>query len=169
MARTSVYDVTAVGDPALSWNYDLFLPAIPGTAETRQLTWRCMSTALPGSEVDRVDVQLHGVQLVYMGRRNWSHSFNSTFLEAIDWATRDAFVAWMEAGRSWVRNAGTESTTYKVNGQLVVYDDIPNVVKTVQVVGMWPQAIADVPLDGSQGGGHVSLEITWAYDYTIDL
>jgi hypothetical protein len=76
---------------------------------------------------------------------------------------------WMEAGRSWVQNSGTEASTYKVNGQIVVYTDTPQVAKTIQVIGMWPQAIADITLDGSQGGAHVSLEVTWSYDFTQDL
>lgn len=166
MARTSLQDVSAIPDPALIWNYDLFLPSIPGASDTRQLTWRCMSSGLPGSEIDRVDVQLHGIQLVRAGRRNWTHTFNSTFLEAIDWNTRNQFINWMESARSWVNNTGTQSSAYIVTGQLVVYTDAPAVAKTVQVFGMWPQVVGDVQLDGSQGGGHVSLEITWAFDWT---
>lgn len=169
MARTSLQDVSAIPDPALTWNYDLFLPAIPGSSSTQQLTWRCMSTGLPGSEIDRVDVQLHGIQLVRAGRRNWSHSFNSTFLEAIDWNTRNQFVNWMENARSWVNNTGSQSSVYTVNGQVVVYTDQPQVAKTVRIMNMWPQVVADVALDGAQGGGHVSLEITWSYDWTEDM
>ena len=166
MARTSVMDLMAVGDPALSWNFDLFLPSIPGSSDTRDLTWKCMSTGLPGTEINRVPLQLHGVELVRMGSRNWTHTFNTTFLEAIDWQTRTKFFNWMEAGRSWSKNSGSESATYLVNGQISLYDDIPNVAKTIKVFGMWPSNIADVALDGSNGTGHVALEITWSYDWT---
>jgi hypothetical protein len=166
MGRTSLQDVSAIPDPALPWNYDLFLPAIPGSPDTRQLTWRCMSTGLPGSEMDRVPVALHGIELIRRGRRNWSHTFNTTFLEAIDWNTRNAFFNWMENAQSWKLNTGSPSTVYMVNGQIALYTDQPQVAKTVQVMNMWPQAIADVALDGAQGGAHVSLEITWSYDWT---
>src|ERR1700758_5444874 len=98
MARTSVYDVQAVADPAQVWNFDLFLPSIPGSSNTNQLTYRCMTTGLPGTEIEKVSVPLHGVELIYMGRRMWSHSFSSTFLEAIDWQTRQQFINWSEAG-----------------------------------------------------------------------
>jgi hypothetical protein len=168
MARTGLQDVSGIPDPALTWNFDLFLPAIPGSSNTSQLTYRCMSTGLPGSEMDRVDVQLHGIHLVRRGRRNWSHSFTSTFLEAVDWNTRNQFFNWMESAQSWVNNTGSPSSVYLVNGQIVVYTDAPAVAKTVQVMNMWPQQINDVELDGAQGGSHVSLQITWSYDYTID-
>lgn len=166
MARSGVNEVATVADPALLWNFDLFMPAIPGSGDTRDLTWKCMTTALPGSEIDRVDVQLHGIHFIYAGRRNWSHSFTTGFLEAVNWQTRTKMFNWMESARSWANNSGSEASVYKVNSQIVLYDDVPNVAKTIKVFGMWPQAIADVSLDGSQGSGHVTLEVTWAYDYT---
>jgi hypothetical protein len=166
MARTSVFDLQAVGDPALSWNFDLFLPSIPGSADTRDLTWKCMSTGLPGSEINRVPVPMHGVELIYMGNRQWSHTFNTTFLEAIDWQTRTKLFNWMEAGRSWAKNSGSEAATYKVTGQITLYDDIPNVAKTITVYGMWPSNIADITLDGGNGTGHVTQDITWSFDFS---
>jgi len=166
MTRTSVFDMQSLPDPALSWNFDLFLPAIPNSTNTSDLTFKCMSTGLPGSEIDRVSVALHGTELLYMGRRNWSHTFNTTFLEAIDWQTRTKMFNWMEAGRSWANNSGSESSTYKVAGQITLYDDVPNIAKTITVFGMWPSNLSDVPLDGSQGTGHVALEVTWAFDFT---
>jgi hypothetical protein len=168
MARTALSDVQAIPDPALVWNFDLLLPAIPGSSNTSQLTYRCMSTGLPGSQLMKVDVQLHGVHLVRRGARDWSHAFSSTFLEAVDWNTRNAFFNWMEAAQSWVNNTGSPSSTYLANGQIVLYTDAPAVAKTVQVIGMWPEQINDVTMDGAQGGAHVSLEIQWAYDYTIE-
>jgi hypothetical protein len=168
MGRTSLQDVQAIPDPALTWNYDLMLPSIPGSSDTRQLTWRCMSTTLPGSEMDRVDIRLHGVNIVRRGARNWGHTMNTTFLEAVDWNTRNAFFNWMESAQSWKNNTGSPSSVYLVNGQIVLYTDAPTVAKTVVVYGMWPQQIQDVTMDGAQGGSHVSLEITWSYDYTDD-
>lgn len=167
MARTSLYDVSAVADPAQSWNFDLFLPAIPGSSDTRALTWKCMTTALPGFSMDRVTVPLHGVELVYAGRKTFSHSFTSTFMEAADWSTRSQFYAWSENTRSWISNSGTFASTYKVNAQLVVYNDLPQVARTMTCVGMWPAEVADVELDGS-ASNLITLSITWSFDYVYD-
>jgi hypothetical protein len=167
MARTSLYDVSAVADPAQSWNFDLFLPAIPGSSDTRALTWKCMTTALPGFSLDRVNVPLHGVELVYAGRKTFSHSFSSTFMEAADWSTRSQFYAWSENTRSWINNSGSFASTYKVSAQMVVYNDLPQVARTIQIVGLWPAEVADVELDGG-ASNLVTLSITWSFDYVYD-
>ncbi len=167
MARTSLFDVLSVADPAQSWNFDLFLPAIPGSSDTRDLTYKCMTMDLPGSGLDKVPVALHGVELEYAGRQIYTHSSSCTFLEASDWSTRNKFVAWRESARSWVNNSGSFASFYKVNAQMVVYNDLPAVARTINVYGLWPETIGEVALDGSQSG-LVQLTITFAYDYTID-
>lgn len=168
MARSSLFDAQAVADPAQSWNFDLFLPAIPGSSDTRALTWKCMSTGLPGFSFDKVTVPLHGTELVYAGRKIYSHSFQSVFMEAADWSTRSQFYVWSESIRSWINNSGSFASAYKVNAQLVVYNDLPQVTRTVNVMGMWPEQVADVPLDGSNSN-LVSLDITWSFDYVQDV
>jgi len=167
MTRSSLYDAQAVADPAQSWNFDLFLPAIPGSSNTSALTYKCMSSGLPGFSMDRVVVPLHGIELVYAGRKVYEHSFTSTFMEASDWSTRAQFYAWSESARSWINNTGTFASSYKVNGQLVVYNDLPAVSRTITCVGMWPQAVADVELNGAEST-LITLQITWAYDLVID-
>jgi hypothetical protein len=168
MARTSLANVQSIADPATSWEYDLFLPAIPGSADTRQLTYRCQSTALPGAALDPVTVALHGVELRYAGRAIYTHTFESVFMEGSDYATRTAFMNWRESARSWQNNSGTLASAYKVNGQIVVYNSIPNVVKTVNVFGMWPETIADYAMDGT-ASNLITLTITWNYDFLTEV
>jgi hypothetical protein len=160
MTRSSLQDVQSVADPAQAWNFDLFLPAIPGSASTAALTYKCMSSGLPGFSIDRVAVNLHGVELVYAGRKVYEHTFNSTFMEASDWSTRMAFYNWSESARSWINNSGTFASSYKVNGQLVVYNDLPAVSDTITVIG-------EVELNGAESN-LVTLQITWAFDYIMD-
>jgi hypothetical protein len=168
MGRSSLYDAQAVADPAQTWNFDLFLPAIPGSSDTRALTWKCMTTALPGFGLDKVEVPLHGVKLQYAGQATYTHQFNSTFLEAADWSTRSQFYVWRESARSWINNSGSFKSSYGVNGQIVVYNDLPQVVRTINVFGMWPETIADVELDGGNSAA-VTLAITWSFDYVQDV
>jgi|SRR5471030_1405652 len=166
MARTSLQDVQSIQDPAQSWNFDLFLPTIPGSSDTRDLTFKCQTTDMPGSTIDRVEVPLHGVQLIYAGRKTYSHSISATFLETSDWATREKFRRW-HTMRDWVNNSGMLASAYKVNSQVVVYNDIPAVTKTCSVTGMWPDVIAEVALNGAESG-LVSLSITFAFDFWDD-
>ena len=152
MARSSIQDTLSLGDPAQLWNFDLFLPIIPGTSDTRHLTFRCQSTDLPGTALEPVEVALHGVTIQYAGRRIYTHTMNVVFLETFDWTTRQLFTNWIEIARSWRNNSGTYFSTYAVSGLIVMYDDLPAVSRTTQVNYMWPESISEVQLDGSQSG-----------------
>lgn len=167
MARTSLADVSSIADPATSWEYDLFLPAIPGSPDTRQLTYRCQSSALPGVGLEPVEAALHGVVLKFAGRAIYTHTFESVFMEGSDYAMRTAFVNWRESARSWKKNTGSLAAQYKVNGQITLYNSLPQTVKTVNVYGMWPETVGDYPLDGT-ASTLLTLTITWQFDYLED-
>lgn len=167
MGRSSLFDVQSVGDPAQSWNFDFFLPTIPGSTDTRDLTFKCMTMDLPGAGLDNVEVPLHGVVLNFAGRATYTHQTNVTFLETADWSTRRKFRLWRETIRSWKNNTGTFSSAYKVNAQMVVYDDTPSVVRTINIMGMWPETIGEVNMDGGASNA-VQLQIGFRYDWVDD-
>ena len=168
MSRSSLQNVLSLPDAAQSWNYDLFLPTIPGSSNTRDLTYKCMTTDMPGAMLDKVDVPLHGVNIVQAGRATFSHTLSATFMEAVDWSTRTAFVNWRESIQSWQNNTGSPSAAYKVNASVVVYDMVPSVVKTCQIYGLWPVSIAEVQLNGGETT-LVQLTIEFSYDYWLDM
>jgi hypothetical protein len=151
----------------ISGNFDLFLPAIPGSSDTRDLTFKCQTLELPGTAFEDLDVALHGVTVPFPGRKIYTHSIQMGFLETNDWGTRAKFGAWMEAIRSWRNNSGTLSSAYKVSGQIVVYDDIPEVVRTVNLSGLYPQTMGEVAMDGGSTN-IVSLAITFKYTDWVD-
>ena len=165
--RSSLQDVLSLSDPATQWNFDLLLPAIPGSADTRDLTFKCMTTDLPGTAIEPVEVPLHGVTLQRAGRRIYTHTINATFMETVDYATREKFRRWMESMRSWITNTGTPSAAYRVSAQIVVYNDLPEVVRTCNITGLWPETMAEVPLDGASSA-LVTLQIGFRYDFWED-
>jgi len=162
MARSSIQDTLSLGDPAQLWNFDLFLPIIPGASDTRHLTYRCQSMDLPGTALEPLEVSLHGHTIQYAGRRIFTHTMNVVFLETFNWATRQLFTNWIEIARSWRNNSGSYLSTYAVSGLTVVYDDIPQPMQTTQINYMWPESIAEVQLDGSQSGA-VNQSISFRY------
>lgn len=166
MGRSSLADVLSLQDPAQTWNFDLFLPTIPGSSDTRDLTFKCMTVEMPGSSIERVETPLHGVNAIWAGRKIYTHSIPVTFLETADWSTREKFRRWHNM-RDWIANTGMTGAQYKVEGQVVVYNDKPEVVRTCRVRGFWPDVISEVQLDGAQSG-LVQLNITFAYDLWTD-
>ena len=167
MARTSLQDVRSIGDPLQTWNWDLIIPTMPGTSDSRGFTFKCQTASIPGMLLEQVPVMLHGVELRYAGRKNYSHSLPVTILETADMSSRAMFVAWNELARSWLLNTGTTKDVYSTNIQLVLYNDIPAAVRTITLQGAWPENVDDAPLDG-QTSGIVTYNITFSFDLPVD-
>jgi hypothetical protein len=152
----------------MSYDFDLFLPNIPGSSDTRDLTFKCMTTDLPGVALDPVDVALHGVQVPFAGRKIFTHTMNATFLESADWMTREKFRRWNEFIRSWDNNSGSLAAAYKVDSQIVLYNDIPEVVRTTNLIGLYPETVNEVSLDGG-ASNLITLQITFKYTLWRDI
>jgi hypothetical protein len=166
--RTSLQDVLSLQDPAASYNFDLFLPNIPGSSDTRDLTFKCMTTDLPGVAVDSMEAALHGVKVPFAGAKVFTHTLNATFLETADWMTREKFRRWNEFTRSWKNNSGALASAYKVDSQIVVYNDIPEVVRTTNLIGLYLETMNEVALDGG-ASNIVTLQCTFKYTYWDDV
>jgi hypothetical protein len=168
MGRTSFQNILALPDAAQSWNFDLFVPRLPGgVIEAQNLTYRCKTTELPGSTIEPVAIELHGVKKVEAGRAQYSHTFTAAFMETVDWATYLAFRGWRDSMRSWKNNSGTDSSSYKVNLELDLYDNKPEIARTIILGGCWPTGITQVPLNGAESAA-VELTIEFSFDYMDD-
>ena len=126
-----------------------------------------MTTDLPGSTIEAVDVALHGVNIPYAGRKTYTHTLSATFLETADYSTREKFRRWHESMRSWSTNTGSLYASYAVSCQIAVYNDLPAVVKTINIYGLWPEVIAEVPLNGG-ASELITLAITFRYSHWED-
>lgn len=165
MARSGLQEVTSILDVLQTWNWDVVIPQIPGsTQDTRELTYKCTSTAVPGSSVEVVKLEAHGVQLNYAGRRIWTQTWDATFVESRDSNTRALLMGWLEMMRSWANNSGSYKSQYAKTIELTMYDDLPQAVRSIKLINAFPTAIADLSLD--QTSGVVQYSVTFSYDYT---
>lgn len=167
MSRTSIQDVQSLPDPLFSMNWDLVLPRIPGTADTRPFTFKCQTSSIPGALLESVPVNLHGIELRFAGRKNYTHSFSVTVMETRDMSSRDIFVNWGNIARSWLDNSGSHKSVYAVPGELILYDDTPKEVRKITLFGLWPESISDAQLDG-QTSAVVTYDVQFSFDYTVD-
>lgn len=167
MARTSLRDVNGLPDPQLTYNFDLFFDSIPGGlgVNSRGLAIRCMSTSIPGMQVDQVTVALHGVETNYAGRQIYTKQFSAVLHETRDNGVRAAMRGWMEFARNNIQNAGNYKAQYARTAEIVLYDDIPNETRRIKVHGVWPMSFDDLQLDGSQSAA-AQYNVTFSFDYT---
>lgn len=167
--RTSLQDVAGLPDPLLSYNFDLMFPRIPGSnGDTRPLTIKCMTTALPGMQLEQVTSALHGVEVSHAGRQIWSKTFQATFYEARDGGSRQKVRQWIEYARNNRLNSGNykgQGNGYAVDAIMFLYDDIPNIINETKIVGCFPTDMGEVAMDGGQGQA-VQLTVTFSYDWT---
>ena len=168
MARTSHAQILSLPDAAQSWNFDLTFPTIPGSGVSAQnLTYKVKSTVIPGSSVEPVKIELHGVAKQEAGRAIYEHTFTAVFLETIDYTTYLAFRGWRDHMRSWKRNSGANSSAYKVRLSLDLYDNAGNIAQTLVLVGAFPQAMTDVNYDGAASTA-IEISMTFSFDYIDD-
>ena len=165
VTRTSLSDVAGLADPILSYNFDLIFPSIPGGGDSRSMTIKCMTSSLPGMELEQVTSGLHGVEVSHAGRQIWTKTFQATFYETRDGATRGSIRKWIEFARNNGKNSGQYKSAYAINAQMVVYDDIPNPINTATIFGLFPKQIDDQSFDGSNSNV-ISASVTFSYDYT---
>jgi len=167
MARSHLQDVRSIPDPLLSYNFDLIIypKSLSGNSDAgRALTVRCKSTSLPGSQIEPVVTALHGTEVKHAGRRMWTKTLECTLIECRDMATSNSLNDWMNLIRNPILNTGTYKSIYSSNAEILLYDDIPTVIKTYTLYGAWPETIGEGSLDGSQSTG-VEIPLTLSYDY----
>ena len=167
MGRPSLQEIRALEDPLLSYAWNLVIPNIPGGGKSKPLSIKCMNVPIPGTSVDMVSVALHGVIVTYAGMQQWTHQFQATFMETRSLEVRDTIKGWIQTARNTKQNAGTEKSTYATAGQLQLYDDIPNLIKTINIHGMYPLTLDDAALDGAVSS-LVPMTVVFAFDYTSD-
>jgi hypothetical protein len=166
--RTSIQDVRSLGDPLQTYNWDVIFTRIPGTADVKPFTFKAMTTSIPGVLLESVPVALHGIELRYAGRANYTHQLPLTLLENRDVSTRDMLIKWNRSARDWISNTGTYKDAYSVTVQMLLYNDIPQVVRTINLYGCWPETVDDTAVDG-QASGAVQTSVTLSFDYFEDV
>lgn len=166
MARTSLQEVQSVQDPLQTWNFDVVLPTIPGTSNSREFTFKCISAQIPGSELEKVELEAHGIKLNFAGRRRFTGTWEVTVFETRSGSTRAMLMNWHELARSWASNSGNYKSVYGVTGDVLVYDDLPEIVQTIRMFGLWPSLISEPTLD--QTADIIKYQVTFSFDYTTD-
>ena len=168
MARTSLADVRTLPDAFQQYNWDLIIPTMPGTPNSKPFTFKAMTTSIPGSLLEKVPVNFHGVEVGYAGRENYSHSLAITLLETADIGTRDMIRRWQKVARNNRSNTGSFKDTYATTVELVLYDDLPTERKRIRLIGCFPESLDDASLDGGSSG-IVQVSCTLHYDEIDEL
>ena len=165
--RPSMSQHRSVGDPLLSCDWYLLIPNIPGASDTRRMSYKVVSTALPGSQIEQVTMEIGAKKFNFAGRRVYSGSWTATLVETADASTRGDLLRWMDMARPYVSGAGTFRNVYGQTAELRVYDAMNNVAVSSVIHALFPITIDDTPLE--QSSSIIQYSVTFSFDYADEV
>ena len=167
MARSSLSEMRGLPDPLLSYNFDLIISNMP-VGDMLALKLKCRTTVLPGLSAEDVTVSAHGNDIKFLGRPIWEHNLQASIYETRDLTTRDSIRPWIEFARNARTNTGAYKADYEGIGDIVLYDDRANAIRTIRLFGFYPQLLDSPSLDGGTSTP-VEYNVTFYYDFHVDL
>ena len=156
------------GGGARANQFKVTLP-FPGYAsvggETSDLAFLCSATALPGQTVGQVAIPFRGRVLNIAGDRTFE-PWTITVLNDTDFKLYRAFERWMNGINNMTDNEGIANPAdYQVDGFVDQLDRNGTTLKSYTYRGLYPEALANIPLNYATNDTIESFDVTFRYQY----
>ncbi len=156
------------GGGARANQFKVTLP-FPGYAavggETSDLAFLCSATALPGQTVGQVAIPFRGRVLNIAGDRTFE-PWTITVLNDTDFKLYRAFERWMNGINNMTDNEGIANPAdYQVDGFVDQLDRNGNTLKSYTYRGLYPEALANIPLSYGTNDAIETFDVTFRYQY----
>ena len=158
-----------LSNPQRTYLWDFIIPNPIAGGDRDVLQLRCQSTSLPGRSFGSILVnykQSAGVK--YPGKLAYSHSWDCTFIEGEDAKIFDAIYDWKQQIVNDLTNTGISDLLIKTDAILKLVDRAGTVTRKIKIIGIYPEALPDVPLDYNSEG-NLMLPVTWSFDRWEDI
>jgi hypothetical protein len=156
------------GGGARANQFKVTLP-FPGYAsvggETSDLAFLCSATALPGQTVGQVAIPFRGRVLNIAGDRTFE-PWTITVLNDTDFKLYRAFERWMNGINNMTDNEGIANPAdYQVDGFVDQLDRNGTTLKSYTYRGLYPEVLANIPLNYATNDQVESFDVTFRYQY----
>ena len=156
------------GGGARANQFKVTLP-FPGYAsvggETSDLAFLCSATALPGQTVGQVAIPFRGRVLNIAGDRTFE-PWTITVLNDTDFKLYRAFERWMNGINNMTDNEGIANPAdYQVDGFVDQLDRNGTTLKSYTYRGLYPEVLANIPLNYATNDTIESFDVTCRYQY----
>jgi len=156
------------GGGARANQFKVTLP-FPGYAsvggETSDLAFLCSATALPGQTVGQVAIPFRGRILNIAGDRTFE-PWTITVLNDTDFKLYRAFERWMNGINNMTDNEGIANPAdYQVDGFVDQLDRNGTTLKSYTYRGLYPEVLANIPLNYATNDQVESFDVTFRYQY----
>lgn len=142
-----------------------------GLSASRQLTFTCRASQLPGSTIGQVPIQYFGREVKIAGNRTFQ-DWTLTVYNDEDFLTRRAFEQWMASLNTHTTNLRSgnarNSLIYGVDAKVEQFGKAGEIIKTYNFVGCWPVDLSPIDLDWGTNDSLEEYTVTLAYQYWTD-
>ncbi len=142
---------------------------------TEQFSVMAKATGMPESTVSPIDVPYFGRVIKVGGDRSFN-DWNCTVINDETFDLRNAFERWSSSiavhttNTEDQRNGGATANPYSYVAKALVnqFGKEGNVVKTYELVNVWPIQIGPITLSWEQNNTIEEFDVVFAYDYFIN-
>ena len=168
MANISDFKAKLAGGGARSNQFKVTMP-FPGYAsvggEIEDLAFLCRATSIPSMEITNINVPFRGRAIKIAGDRTIP-SWSVTVYNDTNFRLRNAFERWQNGINNMSDNEGlTNPVDYQVDAFLDHLDRNGNTIKSYTLRGVYPTAIASIPLDYDEKTVNEEFEVTLEYQF----
>ena len=168
MANINEFKSRLKGGGARANQFKVTLP-FPGYAavggETSDLAFLCTATGIPGQTLGSVAVDFRGRKLQLAGDRTFE-DWTITVLNDTDFKLYRAFERWMNGINNMTDNEGIANPAdYQVDGFVDQLDRNGTTLKSYTYRGLYPEALANIPLSYGTNDAIETFDVTFRYQY----
>lgn len=169
MGRTTWQEVDRLPDPLAQYNFDLVIPNVPGVdgIYARDFKTKIMSTVIPGRTIEPIQIDLKGVTKEFAGRVQYPRVMPFELVETRDLASRKVLLGWHKFTRN-DSSLGAYANDYMTTAELLLYDDMDNIVRTIRLKRAWLESFDDAAVDGGSSAA-VTISGTLKYFIATDV
>jgi len=172
MPNVSIQSVMGLADPLKVYQFQMIITAIPtpvaGAANTTTTSLRCTATALPGSAIDEVGVDLGGLPTIrYAGRRRYSGRWRTVLIEGQDAGIITMVGAWQKYANNPITGVQAGKANYAKQATINLFSDPAQSIYLRTIYSIWPLTCDDIPLQMGASNA-VPVNVDWAYDIWDD-
>ena len=163
----TIEEVRSLSDPLKSNQFRITIANAPGDgAGIELLQFRCTATVLPGRDIEQIVTSLDGYDISDAGRIPGPRTWTTTFSEGTDAQIIQRVDSWQKIINNPETGVQASRADYKRTAVVELYGNDKVTTLTRNLIGIWPQSVADLALDKASGEA-VSLDVVWAYDYHV--
>jgi len=168
MANINDFKAVMKGGGARGNQFQVTMP-FPGFAsvggETRNMSFLCKATNLPGMTLGEVGVPFRGRLLYVAGDRSFE-TWTTTILNDTDFLVRNAMERWMNGINALSDNSGLENPSdYQVDCFVDQLDRAGNTIKSYTFRGIFPLTVAPIELAYDGNDAVEEFEVTYRYQF----